>query len=82
MLVIDPYHSMAKLSLKSFVFTQQSSARPDVSVRLVQKQSVLFSLDSMAAVIKVEFFLKKIVTYFAVNKNYIAFLMVFESDLN
>ena len=74
---MDPYHSMAKLSLKSFVFTRQSSARPDVSVRLaVQKQSVLFSLDSMAAVIKVEFFLKKIVTYFAVNKNCIAFLMV------
>ena len=53
-LVIDLYHSAAKLSLKSFVFAWQSSARPEFSVRLaVQKQSFLFSLDCGSCVIKV-----------------------------
>ena len=46
-LVIDLYHSAAMLSLKSLVFAQQSSPRPEFSVRLaVQKHIFLFSLDS------------------------------------
>ena len=48
--VIDPYHSVAMLSLggiKSFVFARQASARCEFSARLtVQKQSFLFSCDS------------------------------------
>ena len=45
--IIDPYHSVAMLSLggiRSFVFARQASARREFSARLaVQKQSFLFS---------------------------------------